>query len=81
MPAIAKLIRHTPADDLKAYFASRSAEFLGPVEWSAPKNLVLKQVWVSARTLIPSSWRRCSGQNHAPCHASGRRASRKARAS
>ena len=44
MPAIAKLIRHTPADDLKAYFASRSAEFLGPVEWSAPKNLVLKQV-------------------------------------
>lgn len=44
MPAIAKLIRHTPADDLRAYFASRSAEFLGPVEWSAPKNLVLKQV-------------------------------------
>ena len=44
MPAIAKLIRHTPADDLKAYFASRSAEFLGPVEWAGPKSLVLKQV-------------------------------------
>ena len=45
MAAIAKLIRHTPGDDLKAYFASRSAEFLGPVvEWAGPKNIVLKQV-------------------------------------
>lgn len=44
MAAIAKLVRHTPADDLKAYFASRSAEFLGPVEWGGPKNIVLKQV-------------------------------------
>ena len=44
MAAIAKLIRHTPGDDLKAYFASRSAEFIGPVEWAGPKKLVLKQV-------------------------------------
>ena len=44
MAAIAKLVRHTPADDLKAYFASRSAEFLGPVEWGGPKKVVLRQI-------------------------------------
>lgn len=44
MAAIAKLIRHTPGDDLRAYFASRSAEFIGPVEWAGPKKVMLRQV-------------------------------------
>ena len=45
MTAIAKLIRHTPGDDLKAYFASRSAEFLEPaISWTGQKNAVIKQV-------------------------------------
>jgi hypothetical protein len=45
MAAIAKLIRHTPGDDLKVYFTSRSDEFLGSaVAWAGPKNAVLKQV-------------------------------------
>lgn len=44
MAAIAKLIRHTPANDLKPYFTIRSDKFIGPVQWAAPKKDVLKQI-------------------------------------
>lgn len=45
MTALAKLIRHTPGADLKAYFASRSAEFLEPaIQWTGQKGKVIKQV-------------------------------------
>jgi hypothetical protein len=45
LTAIAKLIRHTPGNDLKAYFASRSAEFLeSAIPWTGQKNVVIQQV-------------------------------------
>lgn len=44
MAHLAKLIRHTPGTELKAYFVSRNIDFIEPVDWAAPRTQLVGQV-------------------------------------